>query len=58
MRLKCIGNVLDASRGGTGDPHNAFPFGLFSARSGQMEKVATSLGTGMITAYAYNFAQQ
>ena len=33
-------------------------YGLFSARSGQMEKVATSLGTGMITAYAYNFAQQ
>ena len=33
-------------------------YGLFSARSGQMEKLSTSIGTGMLTAYAYNFAQQ
>ena len=33
-------------------------YGLFSGRSGQMEKLSTSIGTGMLTAYAYNFAQQ
>jgi len=29
-------------------------YGLFSARSGQAEKFATSAGTGMLTAYVYN----
>ena len=33
-------------------------YGLFSARSGQMEKLSTSIGTGMITAYAYTLAKQ
>lgn len=32
-------------------------YGLFSGRSGQMEKVSTSVGTGMLTAYAYNLAK-
>lgn len=32
-------------------------YGYFSSRSGQMEKVSTSVGTGIITAYAYNLAQ-
>ena len=33
-------------------------YGLFSSRSGQMEKIGTAIGTGMLTAYAYNFAQR
>jgi len=33
-------------------------YGLFSARSGQMEKISTNVGTGMLTAYAYNMAKE
>ena len=33
-------------------------YGLFSARSGQMEKLSTALGTGMLSAAAYNFAKE
>ena len=33
-------------------------YGLFSSRSGQAERLATTLGTGMLTAYAYRLAQR
>lgn len=33
-------------------------YGLLSARSGQMEKISTSVGTGMLTVVAYNFAKE
>ena len=32
-------------------------YGLFSARSGQMEKASTAIGTGMLSVYAYNLAK-
>lgn len=33
-------------------------YGMLSSRSGQMEKVAGSVGTGMLTVYAYNLAKE
>ena len=33
-------------------------YGMFSARSGQMEKVSSAVGTGFLTVYAYNLAKE
>ena len=33
-------------------------YGLFSSRSGQLEKVSTSAGTGMLSAYVYTYVKE
>ena len=32
-------------------------YGMFSARAGQAEKMASAIGTGFLTTYAYNVAK-
>jgi propanediol dehydratase large subunit len=33
-------------------------YGMFSARAGQAEKMASAVGTGFLTVYAYNLAKE